>query len=95
MVRAREGNARATGKGARGMSEEETNITRGIVPMDTMREAINDMYKSAREFPDAVLHVEAEIEGKRYKGTLYPVEEQQAQEPPVIRIDEKLISKGY
>jgi hypothetical protein len=94
MVGARKVNARATGKGARGMSEEETNITRGIVPMDTMREAINDMYKSAREFPDAVLHVEAEVEGKKYKGVLYPVEEQ-AQEPPIVRIDDKLISKGY
>jgi hypothetical protein len=40
------------------------------------------------------LVVETEIDGKRYKGTLYPVE-QQAQKPPVIRIDKKLISKGY
>jgi hypothetical protein len=38
------------------------------------------------------LYTELEYEGKKYKGVLYPVEEtQQAPQPPIIRVDEKLI----
>jgi hypothetical protein len=83
------------------MSTEETQPYKVIVPGAWSPEALDrfttllksDAYPDVEQGKEALMVV-CEYEGKKYKGVLYPVEEQ-AQEPPIVRIDDKLISKGY